>query len=159
MNKRPSGSTGIASIVLIFVMLCFMTFAVLSLMTARADLAQSQRIADRIQTCNDGENTASAILCTIIQCVNDHLDASDEDEFFSAVQNDLEGKDGITFSGPSTLSYTTEQTPDQILYITLELSLDAFPDGRHYQILSWKSQTTREWTPDTSLPVYDPSRP
>ena len=30
MNKRPSGSTGIASIVLIFVMLCFMTFAVLS---------------------------------------------------------------------------------------------------------------------------------
>ena len=46
-NKRSAASVGITSFVLIFVMLCLLTFSVLSLATARADLRLSRRSADR----------------------------------------------------------------------------------------------------------------
>ena len=46
-NNRSPVSIGISSLILIFVMLCLLTFSVLSLVSARADMRLSQRSADR----------------------------------------------------------------------------------------------------------------
>ena len=68
-NKRSAASVGITSFVLIFVMLCLLTFSVLSLATARADLRLSRRSADRTSAYYDAENRANDILLDIISCL------------------------------------------------------------------------------------------
>ena len=72
-NRRSVTSIGITSFVLIFVMLCLLTFSVLSLATARADLRLSQRSADRTTAYYDAENQANDILLGIISCMEDCL--------------------------------------------------------------------------------------
>lgn len=155
-TSRRSGSIGIASIVLIFVMLCLMTFSVLSLMTARSDLAQSRRAADRITVSAEAENAATDILLTVIRCMDDNRDAPDAASFYQALQAQVEGSDGITFTDASRLTYTVPCGEDQILRVLLELSYEGYPDGSHYRILAWNTEVTRQWDPDTPLPLYEP---
>lgn len=155
-SSRPPGSIGIASVVLIFVMLCLMTFSVLSLMTARSDLTQSERIAGRAATCNEAENAANDILITVIQCMDDHLETPDAATFYQSVREQLDGRSGITFTDDSRLSYTVPCGEEQLLQVTLELSYEGCPDGRHYRVLAWNTEVTHEWDPDTPLPLYEP---
>ena len=67
-RKKQSSfsSIGITSLVLIFVMLCLLTFSVLSLVTARADLRLSQKNAERTSAYYDAENRANDILLSVI---------------------------------------------------------------------------------------------
>ena len=56
---RPIISIGTSCILLIFLSLCLLTFAVLSLASARADLRLSKKIADRTVSYYEGEAAAS----------------------------------------------------------------------------------------------------
>ena len=60
-NRRSVTSVGITSLALIFVMLCLLTFSVLSLVSARADMRLSQRSARRTTAYYDAENQANDI--------------------------------------------------------------------------------------------------
>ena len=101
-NRRSVTSIGITSFVLIFVMLCLLTFSVLSLATARADLRLSQRSADRTTAYYDAENRANDILLEIISCMEDCLSETGDDtdmeegadaaSFYTSVRDSLEGQ-------------------------------------------------------------------
>lgn len=159
MNQRASrsfGGIGIASVILIFIMLCMVTFAVLSLMTARSDLNQSRQNADRTTAYYQAENEAEDILTSILQCIEETLDAPDAASFYHSLREQLEGTQGIRFSDDSRLTYCVPCGQDQQLQVTLELSYEEQEDGRHYKILGWNTQVTHEWEADTSLPLYEP---
>lgn len=159
MNRRSSGNligVGVTTIVLIFVMLCMITFAVLSLVTARADLRQSRRNAEYITEYHEAENRANDILLSVITTMEDYLDTKNAKEFYSRVRADLDGSEGITFSDDTHLNYTVSAGDERLLCISLELSYEEGPDGTHYRILSWNTETTHEWDPDASLPLYEP---
>lgn len=158
MNRRSSKSVfsiGITSIVLIFVMFCLLTFAVLSLVSARADLRLSQKSADRTTAYYDAENRAADVLFTVSDCLESHLDSADESAFLTAVRGDLEGTDDITFTDDSHLAYSVSLGEEQLLTVSLTLSYTPFDDGNYYRIDSWRTVSTHEWTPDTNLPVLD----
>ena len=159
MNRRSSGTfagVGVTTIILIFVMLCMMTFAVLSLVTARADLKQSRRNADHITAYYEAENTANDILISILSTINENLDSADSAAFYQNIREELDGSDGITFSDDSHLNYSVSVTDEQLLQVSLELSYEIFPDGDHYDILSWNTRATHEWNADSPLPLYEP---
>ena len=159
MNERSSRSfrsIGIASVVLIFVMLCLITFAVLSLMTARSDLDQSRRLADRITVLNEAENAAGDILLSVVHCIDANLDAADADAFYRAVRSQLEGADGIAFTDDAHLSFDVPCGEEQRLHVAVELSYEKYPDGSRYRILAWNTEVAHEWDPDTPLPLYEP---
>ena len=61
-KKKPIIGIGTTSIVLIFVMLCMLTFSVLSLATAQADLRLSRKSAERTTAYYDAENRAHICL-------------------------------------------------------------------------------------------------
>lgn len=159
MKKKTSGTfigTGMTTILLLFVMLCMMTFAVLSLVTARADLKQSQRLAERTTEYHESENAANDVLLTVIRAVEECLDAGDAGTFYRQVRGKLEDTEGITFRDDTHLEYTVPSGDEQLLRAALEISYEAFSDGSHYQVTGWSTESTHEWNADTPLPLYEP---
>ena len=164
-NRRSVTSIGITSFVLIFVMLCLLTFSVLSLATARADLRLSQRSADRTSAYYDAENRANDILLEIISCMEDCLseaggdtdmeEGADAASFYTSVRDSLEGQNGITFTGEHTLQYSVPLEDEQLLRVSLELSFEPYEDGSRYKILEWRTESTHEWDSDETLPLLD----
>ena len=164
-NRRSVTSIGITSFVLIFVMLCLLTFSVLSLATARADLRLSQRSADRTSVYYDAENRANDILLEIISCMEDCLsetrgdtdmeEGADATSFYTSVRDSLEGQNGITFTGEHTLQYSVPLEDEQLLRVSLELSFEPYEDGSRYKILEWRTESTHEWDSDETLPLLD----
>ena len=154
-NKRSAASVGITSFVLIFVMLCLLTFSVLSLATARADLRLSQRSADRTSAYYDAENRANDILLDIISCLEQYSGAGNETSFYAQVQEELEGREGITFTDEQTLQYAVPLEEEQLLRVSLELSYEAFWNGSRFRILEWRTESTHQWESDESLPLLD----
>ena len=83
-KKKPIIGIGTTSIVLIFVMLCMLTFSVLSLATAQADLRLSRKSAERTTAYYDAEHRANDILLSVIDCVTTYLPASAEASAFAS---------------------------------------------------------------------------
>lgn len=167
-NRRSAPGIGITSFVLIFVMLCLLTFSVLSLATARADLRLARRSADRTTAYYDAENKASEILLNIISCMENYMEedlssgtetANDTDAlFYSRIREELEDRDGITFSDERTLQYTVPLEEEQLLCVSLELSYEPYEDGSRFRILEWRTRSTHEWESDEKLPLLDEDR-
>ena len=156
-RKKQSSfsSIGITSLVLIFVMLCLLTFSVLSLVTARADLRLSQKNAERTSAYYDAENRANDILLSVISCIEEYKDSPDASVFYQKLRERLDGHNGILFTGADSLEYEVLLDKEQLLSVSLEISYETYDDGSHYRILAWDTVSTHEWESDGSLPLLD----
>lgn len=156
-RKKQSSfsSIGITSLVLIFVMLCLLTFSVLSLVTARADLRLSQKNAERTSAYYDAENRANDILLSVISCIEEYKDSPDASVFYQKLRERLDGQNGILFTGADSLEYEVLLDKEQLLSVSLEISYETYDDGSHYRILAWNTVSTHEWESDSSLPLLD----
>lgn len=158
MKRRLSKSffnIGITSVVLIFVMLCLLTFSVLSVASARADLRLSQKSARRTTAYYESYNNAVGILREIAACINSQHDQTDETLYFQNIKEQLDGKNGISFSDEQHLSYSVSLDSEQMLAVSLTLSFTSFENGNYYRIDMWKAVSTHKWDPDTDLPVLN----
>ena len=155
--RRSAASVGITSLVLIFVMLCLLTFSVLSLVSARADLRLSQRSAARTSAYYDAENRASDILLSVIENTEACLAEAGGSEaaFCAEIRERLDGQDGILFTDEHTLCYEVPLESEQLLCVSLELSFNPYEDGCHYRILEWRTESVHEWETDEPLPLLD----
>ena len=156
-RKKQSSfsSIGITSLVLIFVMLCLLTFSVLSLVTARADLRLSQKNAERTSAYYDAENRANDILLSVISCIEEYKDSPDASVFYQKLRERLDGQNGILFTGADSLEYEVLLDKEQLLSVSLEISYETYDDGSHYRILAWNTVSTHEWESDGSLLLLD----
>ena len=156
-GKKQSSfsSIGITSLVLIFVMLCLLTFSVLSLVTARADLRLSQKNAERTSAYYDAENRANDVLLSVISCIEEYKDSPDASVFYQKLRERLDGQNGILFTGADSLEYEVLLDKEQLLSVSLEISYETYDDGSHYRILAWNTVSTHEWESDGSLPLLD----
>lgn len=148
-------SIGTTTIVLIFVLLCLLTFSVLSLVSARANMRLSQKSADRTTAYYEAENTATDILMQVSNSIQKHLSASDQEAFLESVRTDLSEKKEITFTDNRTLTWTVPLAQNQYLKAEIVLSFQPFSDGKHYRITCWNTYTDYDWGADQSLPLLD----
>lgn len=158
MKRRRSKSffnIGITSVVLIFVMLCLLTFAVLSFVSARSDLGLSQKSARRTTAYYKSYNNAVEILKEITACMSSQHDQSNETLYFKNIMEQLDGKNGISFSDERHLSYSVSMDSEQMLTVSLTLYFTPLENGNHYRINTWKTVSTHKWTSDNNLPVFN----
>ena len=172
MNKKPVRSvisTGTTSIVLIFVLLCMLTFSVLSLVSAQADLRLSRLSAQRTTDYYAAENTANEILIHVENAAaeaaaepeSEPAEAEDgtvvEPEDFSAsVLRRLDEADGVTRTRDGRLTYEVPLGETQALRVELSVSRTLSERGRHYTIHAWQTVSAYDWTPDESMHLAMP---
>ena len=150
MNKRHefSMNIGLPSILLIFVVLCLISFGVLSLVSANSDRKLSQKILDRSSAyyaaCSQAEEMlyeTDTKLHSICQMSDDYA------SYITSVQNVQN-------------SYMFTISDSQALQVELEYILpysdeeyDNFDDDPMYKIVTWKIINTQEYNYDESLHV------
>ena len=152
-NDRPLISIGTVSLVLIFTMLCLVTFSVLSLSSAEADMRLSRKSADRVSAYYDAENRMSDVLFRISGCMEQSTDSPEAASWYLGLRSSLEGVDNLTFTDDSHLCCSVPLETDQLLYVVLELVYDGPGRPGHYEILTWEVRSTYDWDSDQPLPV------
>lgn len=133
--RRSMISTGVVSIVLIFVMLSLLTFAVLSLVSARADLRLSEKSAQRTTDYYEAENAANVILTGLLTA--DDLDA------FAAASD-------VTLTEDGRAAFQVPLGDEQVLAV--EVTLPA--DGAPLRVERWQAVSHYDWDADKPLDLF-----
>ncbi|SCX14135.1 hypothetical protein SAMN02910339_01964 [Lachnospiraceae bacterium YSD2013] len=134
-------NVGTSSVLFIFVILCLVSFAILSLSSAMSDYKLSKRVVENSQAYYDACNEAEVQLASFDKTLKDLYDTGiSRAGYFENV-----GKKK-TFAIPINDIQTLE-VEIRILYP--ESAGESF-----YDITSWKTDTTGELDYDDTLPVF-----
>ena len=128
MNKKKrffGMNIGSASMLLIFVILCMVSFAALTIISANADRRLSRRIADRTTAYYDACNSAQESLAGIDQVLSRQYSVSiSMEEYFLAAGHNK--------------SYAIPISDTQTLLVEIEILYPEQADDTFYSITSWK---------------------
>lgn len=126
MKKIQFSSFGFSSILLIFVMICIVTFSTLTLVTANSDYKLSKKVADKSTNYFNGEAELYHQIATIDEkCMNAYYDTSDADDFYSA----------MNLSDSHEIKLTQNISSTQYIEVILNVN---YPDSGHVHFLEIK---------------------
>lgn len=141
-SDSPTINVGSSSLLMIFVVLCLVSFATLSIASAYADLKLSTKVADHstayYDACNQAETRISKIDATLYSY---YQETGSEEEYFAKAGH------SISFAIPVTDVHTLD--------IDLEILYPETKDGAFYRITSYNLTPTGTLKLDESLPVYE----
>lgn len=152
-------AVGISSMLVIFVLLCLVTFAVLSLTSARADARFSAKNADRLTVYYAAASRAEEKLASADGLLRSAYQAcgGEKAAYEQAVCDRFSPEDGYqleyTADGLLTLSWQEGIQEGQQLSIVLAVHFPDGPGDGFYRRLKWAVENTEAWTADNSLPL------
>ncbi len=124
---------GSSSILLIFTLLCLISFATLAIISAKADNKLSRKVLDRTtayyEACNEAEQALSSIDSTLSTV---YATSANAEEYFATVGHNK--------------SYAIPISDLQTLHVTIEIQYPESDHGTFYSIASWQVLTTGEIT-------------
>lgn len=141
-NKTQfSMNIGLPSILLIFVILCLISFGVLSLVSSNSDLRLSQKILNRsscyYETCNEAEEMLAEVQRQLLEA---YIACDSMESYQVKIQ-----------AIPTSYTYSISDLQD--LKITLRFLYPANQDDKFYQIEAWQIVTANDIEYDESLHV------
>lgn len=134
--KNKKGPTfglniGSSSILLIFLILCLVSFATLSIVSAHADSKLSRKVLERTtayyEACNEAETALANIDSTLSSI---YRESANPEAYFEAVGHQK--------------SYTIPISELQALHVTIEILYPENADDTFYRITSWQIVNTSE---------------
>ena len=140
-NRKNHGiNIGSSSLLMIFVILCLVCFAALSIVSANADHKLTQKMLDRTTAyytaCNQAEQSISEIDDTLAAL---YTSSASEEEFFSQVGH--------------SISYVIPISDAQSLEVSLNIQYPKGSNETFYQVSSWKVINTASFEYNSTLPV------
>lgn len=172
-NKQQSTfvNIGSSSLLIVFLVLCLTTFAILSLSSAQSDYSFSKRSAEHKTEYYEASSRAEMILGEIDQILAEtaeQVNAAQENavqenadselaSFELAATARLDGKeiDNIPLSCTGTeegtvISYQVPSGAKQALNVSLLITNDSEHEN-YYKIQAWQLISTSDWNADNSL--------
>ncbi len=145
-RKYKFSTFGFSTILLTFVMMCIMTFGVLSLVTANSDLKLSKKVAEKSKGIADAKETSYHRLERIDTILSrcDYKDMTNES--YRSIVLELLQQDGLddylvvsedTYDLGITLHWEINITETQYMGITVYLLPASEIKDNHYQIRQW----------------------
>lgn len=178
-KKTPVVNMGSASMLVIFLILCLVTFSILSLSSASSDYNFSKRIAERTTDYYEASNQAEEVLVEIDKIFANSYDGGDYNAYLENVGRQLDAMDSredtnsrgdtdssqqISLTGwtlthdftgdERTVNMTIPVNEKQALAVTLKLNPPA-NGGNFYEVTQWQEITTADWEGDTTLPLME----
>lgn len=162
-NKQQSTfvNIGSSSLLIVFLVLCLTTFAILSLSSAQSDYSFSKRSAEHKTEYYEASSRAEMILGEIDQILAETAEQVNADSelasFELAAAARLDGKeiDSIPLSctgteGETIISYQVPSGAKQALNVSLLITNDSEHEN-YYKIQAWQLISTSDWNADNSL--------
>ncbi len=161
-NKKKYSiyTIGTPTIMMVLVVLCLITFATLSLVSANADYKLSETLSEKTA----GYYEASSEAQVNIQEINDILltiwqDVQDDEYYEEVADNDELNTIGtVTMSEEDDviIEFSTTISDIQDLEVVLKVVPLDDESGTCYEITSYKSVSTQDWEADDELDLYVP---
>ncbi len=148
-NKKLTINIGIISFMIVFIILCFVTFAVLSLASAYSHLNTTNKSVDHTTHYYELSSRGERLLKDIDDNLYDiYQNSSSMTDYFHQLESLKDKIDIITISG-HIIQYDVIQD-DMKLHIEVEA---LYPGEKLYQVITWKIETNKEWNPDQGLDI------
>lgn len=159
MKKKsfPITNIGTISLMMIFIVLCMVTFAALSLSSAVSDSRSGQKMSVHTEEYYAASNRAEEILASVDGIFSDaYSRAQDAEEYYKMVSEGL--PDTVTSEqeeGQFQVRYQVDVNDSQAIQVLLavlspeQIQREGF--GGFYKILSWQEIQTTTWEGDNSL--------
>lgn len=162
-KKHTFLNIGTSSILLVFVLLCLVTFAILSIVNANMDYQLSKKNAEHTRAYYQADLKAKQELAEIDDILYSEYKSqsfSDAESYYTHVIKVLSDAGTYTFdrdlSSPR-MYYEVPITENQILNVTLELHFPTQTGEHFYRIITWNSQSDSSWEPESNVPVFNGS--
>lgn len=164
MDKRNYGgmNVGTSSVLVAFVLVCLVTFAGLSFLSANSDYTLSKESATRTTEYYKANEQAEYKLAEIDRILTDSAkNVSDETSYYKSIDTVFSDSKDITVSDSDStyltdsdaekrfISYTIDINEKQQLYVTL---LANYPhEGNYctYNIVKWNTGINPNWSDDS----------
>lgn len=122
---------GSSSILLIFVLLCLISFATLSIISAKADSKLSRKVLERTDAyyhaCNEAEKALAGVDSTLAEV---YADSRNAEEYWDTVGH--------------SKSYTISISDLQTLQVNIEILYPETDEDTFYSVTSWQVLNTGE---------------
>lgn len=141
-NKRKSYGVNIgsSSILLIFVILCLVSFAVLSIVSAQTDYKLSCKLAERTTKYYEANNEVESYLRDLQASLEKiYEDSATAEEYFAVAGHDT--------------TFSIQLSEQQMLNVHLTILYPGDGNG-YYEINTWKVETQDTLELDDTLPVF-----
>lgn len=157
-KKYPAVNIGSASMLVIFIILCLVTFSLLSVTSSNNDKTYAENIARRTLDYYTASNEAEAQLAQLDKLLakayelhgNTYLEQG-------AAVFDAEAMENLAYpvdiSFFPVLSFHVPMNDTQALAVSLQLQLPTNNEGKLYKVTSWKEISTDSWDNDEPLNV------
>lgn len=147
-EKKQKGSIGSSTLILIFIVLCLATFALLSLSNAGGDRNLAIKNAEAVRTYYEADSQGELFVQMVDQAVKEvRKETSDQEK----QQQKLAEKLGNYYNTDSRTAETDIPMDfDQALHV--ELALDS---QENYIIRSWRVYNQKDYEIDNKIPVWD----
>lgn len=157
MKKKHSFfvTMGIPSLFLIFSVLCLAVLSLLTLGTSRTDLRTSRLSMEQ----TEGYFQACAAATELCQSIEAELTAlykesANEQAYFSSLDSLKEKIPQLASAENADLTLVIPCSDTQELLVELQALYPNSDEDTFYSILTWKTQTSGSWNPDTRQPVF-----
>lgn len=144
-KNYPITNIGSSSLLVIFIILCLVTFGALSITSANRDYQHSRTIADRTTAYYEASNQAERKLAEIDALLAEFLPTG-EKELESALRSI-----DVSMTDSHTLEYTIPIDERQQLQVGLEIREPSREGEAFYRITCWRSIRTKPWNEDTTF--------
>ena len=134
-------NVGTSSVLFIFVILCLVSFAILSLSSAMSDYKLSSRVAENSQAYYDACNTAEEQLASF-------------DKTLKSLYDTGISRSGYYDSVGKKKTFAIPVNDIQTLEVEIRILYPEKEGESFYDIISWKTETTGDLDYDDTLPVF-----
>lgn len=156
-QTKQAINIGISSIVTVFIFICIIIFASLSLVSANADYSLSKKYADHVSEYYTACNQVEEWKHTITQELNSALEASvSQDDYISQSYEALTKMDFITVKNDGDvllLEGETAISDSQILQFSMRVVYPKDSDLELLQVTKWQAVPAKEWEGDNHITV------
>ncbi len=142
---------GTSLLLVVFVLLALITFATLSLVTARTDKRFSQDTANATQQYYAADAIANTSLRFIDEQLVDILaNVTDRQGYFDTIKSRLPDLEYIESDEHLFATFSTPVNENEIIESTISIGYD---EEQRFEIVSWKLVYIAEWESDLGLDV------
>lgn len=155
-KKYPAFNIGTASMLVIFIILCLVTFSVLSVTSANNDKNYAKTIAQRTHSYYDASNQAETQLTQIDEVLKTTYEQYG-DAYLEQVANSFNTQVSknltypLDFSNFPVLSFTVPINDTQALTVSLQIQIPENDNDHFYRITCWKEISTDNWDNEKPL--------
>lgn len=132
-DSKRSGSTGVnvgtSSLLLVFVVMCLVSFATLATVSANADQKLNSKIVERTAAYYDACNEAETKIANI-------------DSTLKGLYDSGLSRDAFLAEAGETIDFAIPVSDVQTLSVSLDINYPLNPDDGFYDITKWKLETT-----------------